>query len=109
MNVIFTIVAKNYFGFAKALYVSVKKFNPEIDFFVLISDEIDDINDFANEEFRVLEAKNIGIENYIELAFKYNITEFSTAIKPYFFSYLFDRGYEKAIYFDPDIYIYTMT
>ncbi|MCZ4224376.1 hypothetical protein [Pedobacter rhodius] len=103
---VFTIVAKNYFGFAKALYVSVKKHNPEIDFFVLLSDEIDNPEDFKSQDFEILEAKNIGIGSYSELAFKYNVTEFSTAIKPFFFSYLFEKEYEKVIYFDPDIYIY---
>jgi len=105
-NAVFTIVAKNYFGFAKALYISVKKNNPEVDFFVLLSDEIDNIEDFNNEEFKVLEAKNIGISNFYDLAFKYNITELSTAIKPFFFTYLFNEQYDKVIYFDPDIFVY---
>jgi len=104
---VFTIVAKNYFGFAKALYVSVKKQNPEVNFYVLISDEFDKSEDFINEEFTVLQAKDIGIPDFNELAFKYNITEHSTAIKPYFFTYLFNKGYEKVIYFDPDIYVYS--
>ena len=32
--------------------------------------------------------------------------EFNTAIKPYLMLRLFERGYDKVIFFDPDIEIY---
>jgi hypothetical protein len=42
------------------------------------------------------------------MAFKYNITEFCTAIKPFCFSYFFSREEDmQAIYFDPDILVYS--
>lgn len=104
---VFTIVAKNYYGFAQALFQSIKRHNSNFDFYIIISDEIDIQEDFVSSEYVVREAKSLGIPRFSELAFKYNITELSTAIKPYVFSYLFEiKEYERAIYFDPDIYLY---
>jgi len=36
----------------------------------------------------------------------YDMIEFNTALKPFFINYLFNKGYEKVIYLDPDIYVY---
>lgn len=33
--------------------------------------------------------------------------EFNTAVKPYMFRYLFERGYDQVIYFDPDIEVFS--
>ena len=33
-----TIITANYFPFALALYKSIRKFNPEIQFYILIAD-----------------------------------------------------------------------
>jgi hypothetical protein len=50
--------------------------------------------------------EKLGLPGFRSLAFKYNILEFNTAVKPSFFKYLFDGGADKAIYFDPDIYLF---
>lgn len=106
MNAAFTIVAKNYFSFALTLAESVKLNQPDIDFYILLADEADDTSKFEGANHILLQAKDIDIHSYLDLAFKYNITEFCTAVKPFFFDYLFKKKYEKIIYFDPDIYVY---
>ena len=50
--------------------------------------------------------EDIGIPNYLHLAFRYDIIEFSTALKPYLTIQLLEE-FEKVIFFDPDIYVYT--
>jgi hypothetical protein len=108
MNAAFTIVAKNYFALALTLAESIKKNQPDIDFYILLADETEDLPTFESENHILIQAKNIGIPNYNQLTFKYNVTEFCTAIKPFFFDYLFkNKSYGKIIYFDPDIYVYT--
>ena len=43
----------------------------------------------------------------MELAFRYDIVCFNTAIKPWVFKLLFARGYERVFYFDPDCHFFS--
>lgn len=49
--------------------------------------------------------EEIGCENVMQLAFKYNIIEFSTSLKPYITMLLLQK-YDKVIFLDPDTYLY---
>ncbi|MDT3388839.1 MAG: hypothetical protein LIR46_13950, partial [Bacteroidota bacterium] len=40
------------------------------------------------------------------MAFKYDLTEFCTSVKPGCMQYLFKQGYENVIYMDPDIFVF---
>jgi hypothetical protein len=74
----------------------------------LLVDEFDGTHDFSMEPFEVIEAKNIGVPNFKQAAFRFDILEFNTNVKPSFIKYLFDiRKIEQVIYFDPDIYVYS--
>ena len=103
----FTICTKSYIGYVTALKESIKRYTDNIDFFVVIADEID--FDIAVPE-NTLVAKNIlcniSEEKWVEQTFKYNLTEFCTYIKPASFLYFFNTGYEKVCYFDPDLYFF---
>jgi len=54
----------------------------------------------------VVEVEKLGLPGFRALAFKYNIMELNTAVKPSFLKYLFQAGAYKVIYFDPDIYLF---
>ncbi|HTP12764.1 MAG TPA: hypothetical protein VMM37_04015, partial [Bacteroidota bacterium] len=103
MNAVFTIVAQNFLGQAYTLAESVRRFNPELDFFIFIADRLD-ASVVAREKVTLVEARTLSIPDVTSMSFKYDVTEFCTAIKPFCFSHLFQhRGYEKVLYFDPDI------
>lgn len=107
---VFTIVAKNYIGLARILEKSFLLHNPNVNFKVFVADELS--SDLKNElPDNVYEAKgllNISENKWNEMAFKYNLTEFCTSIKPFIFSYLFKKkGYDKVIYLDPDILVFS--
>lgn len=105
MKAAFTIVAQNYIGLAKILEQSFLEKNKDADFVIFVSDEYDGVETDVIEARTVL---NISQETWQDMCFKYDITEFCTAIKPFCFSYLFsDRGYDIALYFDPDIYVFS--
>lgn len=107
-NAIFTICAKNYLAQAKTLGFSLRKFAPEIDFYIILSDEIGtDTIDYAG--FEIIEAKTLhNIPFFYELAFKYDVIEFSTAVKPFFLDLLInEKGYTKVLYIDPDMVVYS--
>ena len=83
----FTIVAKNYIGLGQILGESLRRHNPDIDFSIFVSDEFE--HQPANLPKEIIIAKDVlsGIsrEQWLDMAFKYDLTEFCTAIKPFFF------------------------
>ena len=105
----FTIVAKNYIGLAQILGQSLRQHNPTTDFRIYVADEFSEEPPTLPAE--VLIAKDVlsglTLEQWTDMAFKYDLTEFCTAIKPFCFEHVFADGYEKAYYFDPDIYIFS--
>ena len=104
--VICTIVAKNYISFARTLAQSFLEHHPDGRCFVLFIDEIDSKFDASEECFSVVELGELDIPRIKNLAMKYNITEFSTSVKPFFLNYLL-RQYEleSLLYLDPDILV----
>jgi hypothetical protein len=109
MNAIFTIVAKNYTGLAQVLEASVRR-NSDADFYIFVADEWKG-DETIKESLpaHILTAKEvleIATEEWEQMAFKYNLVEFCTAIKASCFQYLLGKGYERMVYFDPDIYVY---
>jgi hypothetical protein len=103
---VFTICSKNYLAQAYVLGDSIKKNYPAADFRIYLVDGID--NSIAKRSHLIFDAKSLRrIKNYEEMAFKYNVIEMSTAIKPFAFSEIFETGvYEKVIYLDPDMVVY---
>jgi hypothetical protein len=107
MDAVFTIVTKNYLPQARTLGDSIKNIHPDLAFHVLLADETEGLSSLTEEKYPVIEVKDIGVTAYLDMAFKYDLVEFCTAIKPFAFEYLFDRfGYQRILYFDPDIYVY---
>lgn len=100
-NCIFTICAKNYLAQALTLKESVQSKDPGTDFFLFLSDAPSE--DIANLELVLLDES--WIQGWKQMAFKYDVIEFSTAIKPFCFNKLFRQGYEKVGYLDPDTYV----
>lgn len=102
----FTICTRSYLGLADTLRNSFLKFNEDFDFYIIFADFVDNELDFDY----VLSAKtvmNIEDSKFYEMAFKYNVTEFCTSIKPFGHLYFFEKGYDSVFYFDPDILFYS--
>lgn len=102
---VFTIIAKNYYPQAATLAESYHKIHPDHQFFIFFVDN----NCIRNPKvYQAIPIKKVTlIKNLAELSFKYNITEFSTAVKPYLFRWLFQKySAQKILYFDPDIHLY---
>lgn len=104
--IFFTIVAKNYFAYAKVLCRSVALHHPEAIIFIAISDLCDE-EFIANEsEFELIQLSDLELPEADKLAFRYDVMEFSTAIKPFVFAWIFGKfKANKVIYLDPDIYV----
>lgn len=103
----FTIVAKNYIGLAQILQKSVLRVNGDIDFFIFVADELPRGLGVEDNVLVAREVLDIASDVWTDMSFKYDLTEFCTSIKPACFEYVFARGYEKAVYFDPDIFVFS--
>lgn len=101
MNCAFTICAKNYLAQALTLRESFLKHNPSLNFFIFLADKIDGVEDVDG----IVVLDKSWIPDWVNMAFKYDVIEFNTSIKPFCFGKLFKEGYEKVIYLDPDIYV----
>lgn len=103
---VFTIVSKNYWHFARTLMDSVRVNQPGWQQFVLLVDELDPSIDPAAEPFTTILAKALPLPDPQRLFFRYTILELNTAVKPWMFEWLFQQGFDRVVFFDPDIYVY---
>ncbi|NOK60610.1 MAG: hypothetical protein GFH27_549297n209 [Chloroflexi bacterium AL-W] len=102
-----TIVAKNYLAHARCLTESFLEHHPNGHVFVLLADVCDAFFNPDDERFTLIEAHDLGIQHFEQMAFRYTVVEFNTAVKPFLLEYLFDRyNLSSLCYFDPDIYFY---
>lgn len=107
-KIAFTICAKNYLGLAQVLEASINIHNDDIDFFIFIADEFEGFENLPDNVIICKKALNITLELWDEMSFKYDLTEFCTAIKPFCFSHLSNKfGPDtRCLYFDPDIAVF---
>ena len=107
-SAVFTICAQNYFGLAKVLQDSLRTFDSDISFYIFIADMPDHKSDDCVLSAFTLASEMLGEKKFLEIAFKYNLTEFCTFLKPLCFQYLFKSfNFEKVIYLDPDIFLFS--
>lgn len=104
----FTIVAKNYIGLGLILGESLRTHNPDIDFRIVVADEFDSIpSNLPNEVVFAKDFLGWEEERWKKMTFQYDLTQFCTSIKPGSILHFMDEGYDKVLYFDPDIYIFS--
>ncbi|MDE0885702.1 MAG: glycosyltransferase [Myxococcota bacterium] len=86
---------------------SLRSYHPDWVQHVLVVDEIGDRFEPANERFSVTEVSDLPFESPKQLFFRYDILELNTAVKPFFFRWLFqEHAADRVIYLDPDIEVY---
>lgn len=102
----FSICSSNYLAYARTLFASLRAADPSAEFVLFLADEVRGHYDVASLGFEVVESKDIGIDCFADMAFRYDVMEFNTAIKPFCIRWLFEqRGAGAAIYLDPDLYV----
>jgi hypothetical protein len=108
---IFTIAARNYLGQVSVLFDSVNKQCGDAKFCCFVVDGYDDDSEIPDKlRNNVFDCRKLAIPDFEELACKYTVVEFSTALKPFIFQYIFeDQKFDGAIYIDPDIKLYSDT
>lgn len=103
-----TIAARNYLAMARTLARSFLTCNPDSRFSVLVVDALPGEIPGSNG-FEVLTPHELCLDpdEFNRMALLYDVTELSTALKPWALELLLDRGADVAVYLDPDIYVYS--
>jgi glycosyltransferase involved in cell wall biosynthesis len=99
-----TIFARNYLAHARTLAESFLKQHPDGIVFALLCDKLEGFFDPGQEPFVTLDIADLGVPHLGDLAMRYNVTELSTAVKPFLLDYLLKKtNLNRICYFDPDI------
>lgn len=100
---VFSIVSPNYRAYARVLMASVQRHHPDWDRFVLLVGGPPS----GEESFTSIPLDVLPIPHPRQFCFRYTILELNTAVKPWMFAHLFARGYDRVVYLDPDIVVYS--
>jgi hypothetical protein len=93
-----TIVAKPYLSHARVLARSFREHHPEIPFFVLLADEVEDRFDPANESYELIALDELGLDEDAGLRFRYEQQPLSYAMTPHLVDHLLDRGFDRVLF-----------
>jgi hypothetical protein len=99
-------VARNYLSHARILAESYLRHHPGANFYLLVVDGLPEGVAVDVEGVTLVAANDLGLPQFYEMCFKYDVTELSTAVKPSLLDHLIDaRGEDRVMYIDPDILI----
>lgn len=99
-----TIVSNNYLALAQAFATSYKRLHPGAEVYVCIADRPDPSVHYGRLPFVPVFAAELPIPVFENFAFRYDILELNTAVKPYLLEHLRTKyGLDRIFYFDPDI------
>jgi hypothetical protein len=101
-----TIISLNYLSYARTLCDSFLRFHPGCKFYVLLVDRLPEEFDRLSERFEIVTVEELDIRNFSSVAFKYDILELNTNVKPTFLKALLARNIDQLVYLDPDIFVY---
>jgi len=105
---VYTSVTKCYIPKARVLAKSVKKFHPDWEFQLLLSDNLPDDFDLNKEPFDgIVTIDQLGIPNWKSWAFGHTVVELCTAVKGIAGVLFAERpDVDKVMYLDPDIKVF---
>jgi hypothetical protein len=109
MNAACSVIASNYAPQARYLLETLRVTNPELTFYLLVTDReilsdpfFSDVNIVFPESLDI-DSKKLNLMNLL-----YDKVEFATALKPFLLSYILNlaNGYETVTFLDPDIEVF---
>jgi hypothetical protein len=107
MKVAFTLCSNNFLSYALTFADSFKKHNREYDVVIGIADAPSGQIDYKALTHRIVFMHEVGLPNLNWMIENYNIVELNTAVKPYYFEYLFNHfKAAEILFFDPDILVF---
>lgn len=108
-TIAYTSAAINYLPKVRKLCASLRRFHPEFEIVLALSDEVSSAVDFSQEPIdRVISVTDLDIPDRTRWTYFHSIVELSTAIKPFVLKKLLaEENVERVIYFDPDMVLFS--
>ncbi|AFZ52759.1 glycosyltransferase [Cyanobacterium aponinum] len=104
---IFTICSNNYLPYARILFHSLQKYHPSDQIYLCLADKKDPLFPLEINNVNIIEGEELNIPNFHDFAFRYDIMEFNTALKPFMMQLLIEKyNFDQVVYLDPDIELY---
>lgn len=100
-----TVATRSHFHRACCLLESVHRHLPEAGRYVVLADRDD--GHLGTQPFEVIPVETLRIPDVAGFVRRYRPAELSFASKPWALSEMFRRGYDRVIYLDADIVVYS--
>jgi hypothetical protein len=100
-----TICSINYIPKALVLFDSYNKYHPDHDFYLVIVDRKRSNMNIGRDKIKIIWAQDLGLPNFLQYAFCYDVIEFNTNVKPTVLRLILQDN-NSVVYLDPDIKIY---
>lgn len=102
-----SICSTNYFPYVRTLFTSLKTYHPEANLFLCLADIQNPEFPLDIEGVEIIEARDLNIPHFEDFAFRYDIMEFNTAVKPFMMQFLIEKhNFDQVVYLDPDIELF---
>lgn len=102
----FTVSNLSYLNKALALSESLFATEKKVLKIYLFEEDMPSNIDSETINYKIYLAKDLDIDDFYSLAFKYDVVELTTALKPFIALSLL-KNYSKVIFLDPDTYVYS--
>lgn len=102
-----TIASANYLPRVKVLEQSLKVYHPESRLHILLCEHPQEVVTLSQKAGHAFLAPDTVCNDWQTLAFRYEITEYNTALKPYLLEFLLNTHCDAVIYLDPDIEVFS--
>jgi hypothetical protein len=107
---VFTSATVAYIDRASVLVESVRRFHENADVYITFPDVPPpgrNIDDALGRFDGVIRLEDLGLADDKGWIFSHNVVEFCTAVKPFALRLLLDKGYDRIVYLDPDIALFS--
>jgi glycosyltransferase involved in cell wall biosynthesis len=103
---VFSIISPNYRHYARVLMASVREHQPDWERFVLLVGDTPS-GELDGQLYTSVRLDTLALPDSRRFTFRYTVLELNTAVKPWMFSHLFERGYDRVVFLDPDIVVFS--
>jgi len=102
-----TIASANYLPRVRVLADSLGAHNPTTTLYVLLCETPDVCRTLSEKTGYPFISPDMVCDNWQQMAFYYDVTEYNTALKPYLMDFLMGNGHDAVCYLDPDIEVFS--